>query len=162
MKREILQGVTLAIVLCSSSSAASALYFNSKDAPLTVSRLGDHAYTYGSWSISTKTDGTRSRGAVWLQTNSPNNNYPAFVEMETWVNSGHCIEPQYTSCSKQYFKHAETWTGEQRAASYKRFNLSTNLTPSADYARGVFRVKMAIRWAPDPTSGDSYTKGMKY
>ncbi len=147
---------------------AATYSWNSKSNPLTA-RNGDGdalAQGYGTWKIGTTSSGTRSQGYGYLRDAKEKNGYRVYFELHTYVNSGLCIAPQYTSCSSKYFFWAkqfsdfnkETWG---RGSWSPQFYSSTSVDPGGDFARAGFEVAESNK-GPDSQSGMTLTRGNKY
>lgn len=152
-------------IVVAGASAGYALgrvrYWNSVDKPLTVSGYGSTGWGYGSWRVSTGTDGTRSRlGAHQAISNA--DDHRVFVKLSTWTNAGYCLATEYLQCTQQYFSYDDSDTGRTSCYCWEYLATSTGVNAAANYARAQVRVKLDVPWRPDPDSNPTYTKGDSY
>ena len=169
MKRTLARLASVAAVstavVATTAGASYALgevrYWNSSSAPLTVTGYGSSGYGYGTWKVSTGTDGTRSRLTANLRINNADN-HAVYATLTTQTNAGYCVEPDYTSCTAQYFTYATQDTAHYTGASWKALTTSTGLNASGNYARGLVNVKLDIPWRTDPSSGTTFTRASAY
>lgn len=160
--------IVVAGVASTAPAYAATRSWNSKSKPLTTRNGNGKALAqgYGTWKVGTTSSGTRSQTYGYLRDADSGNGYKVYFEMETYVNSGYCLQPQFTSCSGKYYKLAnqfsnfnkETWGSGSWSP---RFYASTKLDPVADYARAALHTAESNK-GPDSKSGKFFTKGNKY
>lgn len=168
--RRVLAGgiVILACLTTAMPAYAATRSWNSASKPLTAYNGNGIALAkgYGTWKIGTTANGTRSQAYGYLKDTAPRNGYRVYFELFTWVNSGYCIQPEYTSCNAKYFYYAkqfsdfdkETWGSDYWSP---RFYASAGLPGSASYARAEMQVAESNK-GPDTDSGSTFTTGSKY
>jgi hypothetical protein len=155
--------VAAAAILMVTATASYALVvrsWNSASDPLTVHAYGTYAWSYGTWDVSTHSDGTRSRLHAYQSTGSAS--HKVYETLKTYVNAGYCVTPKYTSCSQQYYYYDRNTTQHTSSYAWVYEGTSTGLTATADYARGNISTRMDVPWRTDPSSGDTYTEGVQY
>lgn len=84
-------GGALGLIMLSGVSAY-AVSWNTSRKPLTVSGYGSVGDGFGSWTVSSDKDGTRSRltASLWYKNAD---NHTVYAKLETWVNAGVCAAP---------------------------------------------------------------------
>ncbi|SNT06803.1 hypothetical protein SAMN06309944_1943 [Micrococcales bacterium KH10] len=154
--------MTLLLSVTAGTAHAKIRYWNSASTPLTVTGFGSTGYGYGNWTVSTSTDGTKSRlGATMKYKNA--DNHKVYAKLETLVNAGTCLSSDYTSCTQKYYSHDWNNSGKiDKANKWFTKRATTGVPGIADYARASINVKLDIPWRADPTSGTTHTKGVKY
>jgi hypothetical protein len=151
----------LGLVMLSGASAY-AVNWASASAPLTVKGQGSTGKGYGSWQVSSGGDGTRSRLTANLWYHNADD-HKVFARMETWVNSGICVAPQYTSCSAAYYFEDDVDTRHSNQNDrWVNVRSSTGVPGSASYARAGIQVKLDVPFEPDPESRKLWAGGMGY
>ena len=145
---------------------AVALTWNSSGTPLTVSGYGSTAKGYGTWLISTGTDGTRSRLTANLKITNADD-HAAYAKLETMVNAGACFSGSYLNCSSPYYSWAFAKTSGVTTATgatsvWVSKSTSTNLSPYGNYARALVFVALDIPYLPDAISQPTLTNGLPY
>lgn len=149
------------VMMALTTSASFALTWNSSTSPLTVTGYGSTGKGYGSWTISTGTDGTRFRTSAKQWINNADN-HAVYVDTENWTTAGSCIQPDYTSCKQDYYLYNYSKTGQTTQKSWVSKSSSASVDPRASYGRARVRVKLSVPWRTDPSSGATITKGIKY
>lgn len=150
------------LVLGVSAPASLAVNWAKSSEPLKVSGYGSTGYGYGTWTVSSGSDGTRSRLTANLKY-SNGDNHKVYGRISTWTNAGICISPEYTSCTATYYPYASNDTAHvNEAGKWVAKTATTSVNPAADYARGQVFVRLDIPLRPDPTSEQTLTKGVKY
>jgi hypothetical protein len=154
--------VAMALAMMAMTTTASfALNWNSSTTPLTVTGYGSTGKAYGSWTISTGTDGTRFRTSANQWINNADNR-AVYVVTENWTTAGSCLQPDYTSCKQDYYYYNSSKTGQTTQKSWVNKKSSASVDPRASYGRAYVRVKLSVPWRTDPSSGATVTKGIKY
>lgn len=154
-------GITL-LMVAGFGGSAYALTWNSSASPLTVSGYGSTGKGYGTWTISTGTDGTKYRtGANLFYTNA--DDHKVYTSTDNYTNAGICFAPDYTSCQQAYYYYNSSETSHVNTpGSWVYRSSSAGVAPTGDYHRGYIRVKIDVPWRSDPSSGASITKGINY
>lgn len=148
--------------MAGSASAGQALTWASSSKPLTVTGYGSTGWGYGSWTVSSGTDGTRSRLSANLKYKNADN-HKVFAKLQTWINAGYCATSPYLSCTSQYYYYTEKDTDRSNDTSkWVTKSATTGLPGTADFARAGIQVKLDIPVRTDVASGVLWTNGMKY
>lgn len=148
--------------LVGSAAQAGTTYWNSKSQPLTATGYGSVGKGYGSWSVTTSSDGTRSRLSAYLYYKNADN-HKVFAGLVTYVNSGVCVSGDLLTCTQKYFYWDASDTPKYNVANtWAQKKTTTSVDPLSDYARAGIRVKLDIPVRPDISSGETLTKGLKY
>ena len=165
-----LVGATAALATgCAMSLGAAAVaqakgeykYWNSSSNPLVVTGYGSTAKAYGQWRVADSSGGTRS----FLDSNtwySNADNHKKYATLDTYVNSGYCIQPNYTSCSVAYYWYAYDETSHSNSTSWTWLYADTDIPIEASYAKALVHVCLDIPLRPDPCSGGAATTGTEY
>ena len=162
IRRSLGLAVAGAALLAGSATGAQALNWNSASNPLTVSGYGSTGYGYGTWTVSTGSDGTRSRLSANLKYSNADN-HKVFAKLQTYVNAGYCLSSDYLSCTAQYYYYTSSDTSRvNQTGVWVNRTTSTGLPGEADYARAGVQVRLDIPVRPDVGSGITWTKGLKY
>jgi hypothetical protein len=155
-------------------AADAAVSWNSKSKPLTVSGYSSTGYGYGSFEVSTKSDGTKARGYNFVVILNPLD-HKVFVKQWTYVNApsttgnsscanvkdgGACSTATKTTpfsllsgVSESKHKKDTTWVSADTAMK---------APGTSDLARGEFEVVLDIPYRFDVHSGQSLTVPIKY
>lgn len=150
------------LILMGYSSSALALSWNSAATPLTVTGYGSTGKGHGTWTISTGTDGTRYRTSASLYLINADN-HKVYAKTSNYSNSGVCFAPDYTSCQQSFYLHNTSETTHYNVAkTWKTFSSSAAVNGTADYHRAAINVKLDVPWKADPSSGATWTTGIKY
>lgn len=162
-----LASAALAVLLMSTPAFAAARHWNSRANPLIASDGGhDKAAGYGTWTIGVTKNGTRSQAYGYLK-DLESNGKNVYFELFTQSNAGYCVQPQYTSCSADWYGYESQFSGFDKETwnhdywNDTAFYASTSVNPSGDFARGRMQVSES-NWGPDTHSGSTYTKGKPY
>jgi hypothetical protein len=144
---------------------AALIVAGTSSTPLVVSDGGDvRGRGYGYHEIDQTANGTRSHGELRLYDQKPGGS-GIFGEMQTWTNAGLCFAPQYTSCQAQWYFWKTDQSGrwyDDTWSDYHVLLMTTDVNPSADYARGRVRIGEDQSFSTDPHSGWAYSAGSKY
>jgi hypothetical protein len=158
--------IVVGVVVPSGSALAVTRYWNSKSHPLTAKsdQGAVIAKGYGKWTISTKSDGTRSRGAGQLRDPQPHDTDGVYFELVTYDSSGICVQPEGTSCSQQFFPDSTRDGGQYwYDNTWSPFRLvSAPIDAGANSYKGGFRVAEEHDYLPDIYSGRTITPGINW
>lgn len=91
------------------ASSAAAVTWNSSSNPLTVTGYSSTGKGYGTWTVSTSSDGTRYRTGANLWMHNADN-HKVYAQTSNYANAGLCVAPQYTSCSQSYYYYNSSET----------------------------------------------------
>ncbi|MDR2374317.1 MAG: hypothetical protein LBD77_09555 [Bifidobacteriaceae bacterium] len=165
LKRVIGGAIAALLIVGGSALAANAAVtraWNSSSNPLKVAGYGSTGWAYGSFTVSTGSDGTKARGTNAAKYSNADN-HKVYVKQITYVNAGYCVASEYLSCSQAYYKYTENDSTHINVVNtWKAANTKTSVPGTADYAKGGFHVKLDIPLRGDPGSGQSLTKGVNY
>lgn len=156
-------GGALAVAAGSAAQAKGEYkYWNSSSNLLVVTGYGSTAKAYGQWRVADSSNGTRS----FLDSNTwyaNADNHKKYAYFETWVNSGYCIQPNYTSCSVAYYAYASAETAHSNNGNWEWLYANTDIPANASYAKaGIIRVCLDVPFRTDPCSGGASTTGTEY
>lgn len=87
----------------------AAVTWNSSSNPLTVTGYSSTGKGYGTWTVSTSSDGTRYRTGANLWMHNADN-HKVYAQTSNYANAGLCVAPQYTSCSQSYYYYNSSET----------------------------------------------------
>lgn len=155
-------GGVLAIAAGSAAQAKDEYkYWNSSTNPLTVTGYGSTAKAYGQWRVADGADGTKAflDSRMWLQNAD---NHKKYTYNETWTSTGYCIEPQYTSCSAQFYFYASSETSHSNTGDWQWLYTSTYVPSSGNSARGSEWACLDIPLRSDPCNGATKTLPTNY
>jgi hypothetical protein len=151
--------LVVGILVPANAALAVSRLWNSRSAPLTAKADGGAviAQGYGSWTISTSTDGTRYRGGAFLRDPQPSDSDGVYFEMKTYSSAGLCVQPQGTSCSASFYWWDTTNGGQYWSSSSWSTGKSTTqaIDVQASSHRAGFRVAEEHNNLPDIFSGTS-------
>ncbi|MBB1261083.1 hypothetical protein [Streptomyces alkaliterrae] len=135
--------------------------WNKKSSPLVAKGYGSQGSAYGKWRIYNGANGTTSKVYSYSKLSNADD-HKVYVNLETMVNAGYCVQPKYTNCTQKYWVHDGTETKHHSSSSYKYYKAHTGVAGQADYARGRVRARIDVPWRTDPATGWSYTSGSEY
>jgi len=140
-------------------------YWAKPDTPLAAKTDGvTQGRAYGYHEIDQTDAGTRSHAETRIYDNREGGD-GIYIELHTYVNSGTCVAPEYTSCSQAYYFYDDDQSNRWADNSWSPYHWTlgtTGLTATADYARGSVKVCEDQNNAPDDCSGHGISKGSKY
>ena len=158
----------LGVAVAPQAVASTVRSWNSSTTPLTVKNEGGTpaGQGYGNWTIATGGTGTESKAYGYLRDLLPGNGYNVYFKLETWTNAGYCVQPEYTSCSSQYYYYAQQFSGGTKETWNQnywspKYLAATRLNPSGSYARAHMFVQESNNFG-DPWSGPTITSGIAY
>jgi hypothetical protein len=131
-------------------------------APLRVEYDHSVGWGFGAWTVSSGSDGTRSRLGANVAMSYPFKGRKVFAKLTTWVNAGYCISPDFVTCSMKYYYYDQSDTKHVQSIPWYYVSTTTGVPGGADYARAEIQVKLDIPWKPDPASNSLFTTGVKY
>jgi hypothetical protein len=155
-------GGVLAIAAGSAAQAKDEYkYWNSQSNPLVVTGYGSTVQAYGQWRVTDSAGGTMSflDSRTWMYNAD---NHKKYTYFETWTSTGYCIEPQYTSCTAQFFFYAGTETPHSNTTDWQWLYASTGLPGSGNSAKGLAWTRIDVPWRDDPISGSAITLPTNY
>ena len=79
-------------------AADAAVNWMSSSNPLVVTGYGSTGEGYGTWQVSTGSNGTRFHTSVTQRIDDADN-HKVWAQIENWTNAGSCFQPDYTSCT---------------------------------------------------------------
>jgi hypothetical protein len=145
--------IVVGIMVPANAALAVSRLWNSRTAPLTAKADGGAtvAQGYGSWTISTSTDGTRYRGGAYLRDPQPTDADGVYFEMKTYSSAGLCGQPQGTSCTGDFYLWDTTSGGKYWSSSTWSPGRSTTqpINARASSHRAGLRVAEAHNSLPD-------------
>lgn len=141
----------------------------SSSSPLKVTGYGSTGVGYGTWTVSSGSDGTRSRATAHLAYYNADN-HKVFYKLLTYVNAGYCYTPQYLTCDVKYYSYGDNDsnhynTGSSKVGSWTWItanSVTSTLPGNADYARGGLITKLDIPVRTDSSSSTWWTNGAAY
>lgn len=157
---------TLALLWASPASAAPVQQWAEPGKPLIATDADglQRAWAYGSWQVVATDNGTRSVADGKVAQPSAGAHNGSYFRLETYVNSGICFQPEYTSCDSQYyyFEAAESTRVSTKEYPRRWLTVTTALSPGASYARAAMQACEDRKYRPDPCSSPLFTRGNDY
>lgn len=157
--------VVSASVTLISGPAFAEKYWAVPDTPLAAKTDGViQGRAYGYHEVDQTSAGTRSHAETRIYDNREGGD-GIYIELHTYVNSGLCVSPEYTSCNQSYYYYAKDQSTRWSDNSWSPYGWTlgtTGLPGSADYARGSVKVCEDQNNSPDDCSGFGHSKGTKY
>jgi len=161
--REALPAALLALLLAVAVvPVVYAVTWNSKAEPLRVTGYGSIGDGYGTFTVSTRSDGTRFRVHSEQKLTYNADNHKVWTQVLYQTNDGWCFQPPHTACSTPI--HDWRWgrTAATNSPDWADGDTSTGAHLNADRARALIRMRLAIPWRPDPASGWTITDAVNY
>lgn len=151
---------TLALLLVE-ATGAWALSWNSSSQPLTVTGYGSTGEGYGTWFISTGSDGTRYRATSYMRINNADD-HEVYSHIRNWTSAGFCYAPEFLSCTVDYSVYNSMQSGRHDYSFYVGRSSSAPLHGAAEYHRAEVKMRLDIPWRSDPSSTATWTNGIDY
>jgi len=161
----VVAAVIVATTALIAGPAYALKYWAPSTAPLAAKTDGvTQGRAYGYHEIDQTENGTRSHAETRIYDDREGGD-SIYIELQTYVNAGYCVSPDYLSCNQQYYYYdsdqSNRWSDNTWSPYFWTLG-TTGLPAEADYARGKVKACEDQNNAPDDCSGWGISKGSAY